>query len=148
MKKLSLALFAFALLVLPVATVRAQVAQPGSTTVTQKITSNAVTAGSSQTATISGVSGQFSCMQAMTVTLDVPTSGTVAVSGNVTISDGTWTVNMLCDDTVSAGAWCEYHGPVLQSSAVNTTITATVPAISNGGAGKITIIGYVNPGQC
>lgn len=127
---------------------KAQIATPGSSTVIQLMDNQTVSAGSSKTATLAAVSGKYTCLQDALITLDVPTSGSVGVSGTVTISDGTWTVGMLCLDTFSSGAWCEYYGPVLQSSAVNTSIVVTVPAYTNGGAGNVHVVGYSNPGGC
>lgn len=116
--------------------------------------SSAVTAGSSQTAVLSGVAGQYTCLVGAQITLDVPTSGTVPVSGTVTISDGTWTIIAKLVDTTSAGAYYQWPpsstapDSVVQSTSTGGNITLTVPAITNGGAGSATIIGYANPGGC
>lgn len=126
----------------------AQVATMGLTTVTQLTANQSVTAGVTQTATITAASGKYTCLQDALVTLDVPTSGTVGVSGTVTLSDGTITIGMLCIDTFTSGAWCEYYGPVLQSTSTAGTWTVTVPAFTNGGAGNVHVLGYSNPGQC
>lgn len=128
--------------------VSAQIATPGSQTVTQLTDNQTVSAGSSKTATITAASGQYACLQDALVTLDVPTSGSVGVSGTVSISDGTITIGMLCLDTFSSGAWCEYYGPVLQSTSTAGHWTITVPGYTNGGAGNVHIVGYENPGGC
>lgn len=113
---------------------------------TQKISSNTFSAGASSTAsTIPATSSQFSCLEQAIVHMDISTA---VVTGDVTISDGTWTVHVRCVDTTNAGAWCPYDGPVLQSTAVNTTITVTVPAMTNGGAGDAMAIGYTRAGGC
>lgn len=113
---------------------------------TQVISSHTFSAGASNnTTTIAGVSAQYSCLEQAIIHMDVSTA---VVTGDVTISDGTWTVHIKCVDTTSAGAWCPYDGPVLQSSAVNTTITVTVPAMTNGGAGDSMAVGYTRAGGC
>ena len=143
-----LILVAAILIGLGVARGNAQVAVPGSITVTQSIVANAVTATDSQTAVLTGVSGKFTCVQEVQVTL---ASASAVVAGELTISDGTWTVPAELVDTVSAGAYYQWGGPgsgVLQSSAVDTSVTVTVPALATGGGGYVTITGYFNAGGC
>ena len=115
-----------------------------------------VSAGSSQTCAITGVSGQYVCLTGVQVVLDVPTSGTTSVSGHATVVDsssGGKTIDTQIVDTVSAGSYWSWPPPgqvtVMQSAQTGTkTWTVTVPSISNGGAGYIEIMGYASPGGC
>jgi len=108
--------------------------------------SSAVSAGVTANAAIGGTAGRYTCVTQVKVHL---ANVSAAVAGDVTLSDGSRTIHMQCVDTTSFGAYCiESYQPPLQSTATGGTWTATVPALSGGGAGDVFVNGYTRVGGC
>lgn len=66
------------------------------------------------------------------------------VSGIATISDGTWTLNVVFVETVTAGGALilPFGEQPLVASAPNTPITVTIPAIGGGAVAAVAVAGY------
>lgn len=85
--------------------------------------------------------GRITCLKNAVIT-----SAAVAavVSGVVTISDGTFTLNYQFVETVSAGGYmCLDFAEPLPASAANTAITVTIPAITGGAVTAIALVGHL-----
>lgn len=86
-------------------------------------------AGAAITVTAPGASAKVTRLWGFTIAC-TPATGTV--SGQVTVSDGTWTIPYQFVETTAGGVLQEQYPPI-DASAGNTAITLTVPAIAGGG---------------
>ena len=69
---------------------------------------------------------------------------TAVVTGNATITDGSWTLNFRFVETVSAGGALVliFEAQPLMATTPGTAITVTVPVISGGSTVAVSITGY------
>jgi hypothetical protein len=98
-------------------------------------------AGASFTLTLTGGVGSITYLTHLTVTC--PNVAGV-VSGLITLTGCSTTLNWQFVETVSAGGWLDHHfDPPVLSSALNTSIVLNVPAIGGGGAIAANMYGYL-----
>jgi len=113
---------------------------------TQQIGNTKVTAGAIGSTTIVAGSGQYACVTGLKVHL---AHATAVVDGQVTLSDGTVTYYIEITDSATNGLSVDVpFDPPLQSTGQRATWTASVPALSGGGAGDVWLTGYLKAVGC
>jgi hypothetical protein len=117
-------------------TLRAQYAKVIPSARREPIGCTATANGATLTCAAPAASGKTTRLYAFTVTC---TATGATVEGQVTLSDGIWTMPYQLVET-SSGGQLQDQFPPIDASAADTPITLTIPAVSGGGTCSAVLI--------